>query len=233
MNNNKIKIAAVIPFFNEAGKIDKVITKTLNYVDFVVCVDDGSNDNYMNSVFDNSKVILLKHEKNLGKGKALNTGINKAKERNPDFVICLDGDLQHDPDMIPKFISQINLGDIIIGRRDFSSKSMPFSRKLSNFFSSKILSILTGQKILDSQSGYRLINIKLFDNIVIESFGFEAETEILLKAAYNGFNMGFISIPTIYTKNDDSKIKNINSVLGFIRIIIKNLNGRIKKKTNY
>ena len=72
--------------------------------------------------------------------------------------------------------------------------------------------------------------MKLFDNIVIKSFGFEAETELLLKAAFNKYNIGFIPIATIYSDNDDSKIRNINSILGFIKIIIRCLYERIKKE---
>ncbi|HPN38182.1 MAG TPA: glycosyltransferase family 2 protein [Melioribacteraceae bacterium] len=233
MIEQNFKFAAVIPFYNEAGKIDKVIKKTIKFVDLVICVDDGSTDNYLNNSFNLQNIILLHHNTNLGKGKALKTGIDEAKKKNIDFVICLDGDLQHDPSFIPYFIKECTKYDLVIGKRNLRAKNMPVARRLSNFFSSKILSILTGQNILDSQSGYRLINTKLFDNIVIKSYGFEAETELLLKVAFNKLSIGFIPITTLYSDKDDSKIRNIDSIFGFIKIIIACLYERNKKNTNY
>jgi glycosyltransferase involved in cell wall biosynthesis len=230
LRGNNIKIAAIIPFYNEAGKIDKVVFKTLKFVDLVICVDDGSDDDYLTPIFNDKKVILLRHNKNYGKGRAINTGVNEAIKKSLDCVICLDGDLQHDPEYIPKFIDQYENFDIVIGQRDFNHRNMPLPRRLSNFFSSKILSILTGKKILDSQSGYRLIKLNLFNNIVIKSNGFEAETELLLKAAFNGFRIGFTKIPTLYSVNDDSKIKNLNSIYGFFKVIVISFYEKYKKK---
>ncbi len=230
MINSNFKFAAIIPFFNEAYYINKVVLLTVNYVDYVICVDDGSTDNYELNFPANDKVILVKHDKNCGKGKAINTGIEIAKKIKVNFVVTLDGDMQHDPKLIPKFINLIDEYDLIIGKRDFKARQMPISRKISNFLSSKIISLVTKQKILDSQSGYRLINIKLFDNIAIESFSFEAETEIILKAAELGYKIGMVPISTIYSDNDNSKIKNFNSIIGFIKVIIKFLYEKNKKK---
>ncbi len=231
MSKYNNKVAAIIPFYNESGKIDKVINKVLQFVEIVICVDDGSLDDYYTPIFLDHRVQLIKHEKNYGKGKALNSGISAAIKKNMDYVICIDGDLQHDPNFIPTFLTESANYDIVIGKRNFKSVSMPISRKMSNFFSSKILSILSGRKILDSQSGYRLIKLKIFDNIVVRSNGFEAETELLLKASFNGYNIGFIPISTIYSENDDSKIKNLNSIIGFVKIIVNCFYEKYKKKT--
>lgn len=230
MVNSNFHIAAIIPFYNEAFYIKKVVLLTANYVDYVICVDDGSTDGYEKNFPYNDKIILVKHDKNYGKGKAIITGVETAKKLKVDYVITLDGDMQHDPKLIPNFISLISEYDLIIGKRDFKTKAMPLARKMSNFLSSKIISIITKQKILDSQSGYRLINIKLFDNIVIESFNFEAETEIILKAANLNFKIGMVAISTIYSDNDNSKIKNISSILGFLKVILKFLYEKNKKK---
>ena len=223
MNNlaDKNNVCAIIPFFNEGEKIETVVKRTLPFVKQIICVDDGSTDNYFISDDIFKSIILIKHSKNLGKGKALNSGFQKGIDLGFKTFITLDGDLQHNPESIPKLLNQIEKYDVVVGKRNFFNSNMPGPRRLSNFFSSKILSILTGQKILDSQSGFRCIKSTVINNCHIISTGFEAETELLLKASKNKFKIGFVEIPTIYSNNDNSKIKNWNSILGFIRIIVK------------
>ena len=80
---------------------------------------------------------------------------NESIKKNFTYTITLDADKQHNPAFIPKFISQLNYFDIVIGNRLNDTKIMPIQRIFSNKITSQLLSIKIGQRILDSQCGYR------------------------------------------------------------------------------
>ncbi len=220
MNNTlkKNNVCAVIPFYNEEKTIDKIISSTLNYVDFVIVVDDGSNDKSVNNISLNDKVILLKNDKNRGKGYSLKKGFEKSIELNSELTITLDADLQHPPEYIPSFIEMLKEYDLVIGNRLNNLKDMPIQRIMSNKLTSKLLSIKTKKKIFDSQSGYRGFRTNIL-NIILPSFdGYEAESEMIIKAAAENLSIGFVDIPTVYG-DEKSKMNPYKVIKGFIKVL--------------
>jgi glycosyltransferase involved in cell wall biosynthesis len=215
-NNNKI--AAVIPFFNERSTINQIVQSTLNYVKTVVAIDDGSTDNYSQNITLLENVILLKNDTNQGKGFALRRGLNYAVEKGFDAVITLDADLQHNPAEIPLLCSRLDEYPIVIGNRLKNLKGMPLQRRMSNKLTSSLLTIKTGQKILDSQSGFRVYRAEVIKNVITTKNGFEAESEILINASRKGYRIGFADISTIYG-NEMSKMNPITSTIGFIKLL--------------
>ena len=220
MNNSKskIKIAAVIPFFNERNTLGEVINKTLKYVDCVIAVDDGSTDDSVSFILDSENVILLKLQQNQGKGFALKSGLTKAIQIGCNAVVTLDADLQHNPDEIPELISQLNKYDIIVGNRLKNLKGMPVQRRLSNLITSFLLTIKTGQKIIDSQCGFRAYREEVIKNVTTLNKGYEAESELLIKASRLGYSIGSSDISTIYGA-ETSKMKPIRTTFRFIRVL--------------
>ena len=133
------EVIALIPAYNEADGIAAVVTAALRYLPVFV-VDDGSTDETAVRVEQagasvSSEHVLfgvLRQVPNQGKGAALKAGFRWAVERGCDAVLTLDGDGQHDPNEIPKFLSayrELN-ADLVIGQRDFSQ--MPPVRRLAN-----------------------------------------------------------------------------------------------------
>jgi len=151
-NNNKV--AAVIPFYNESKTINRLVLETLKYVSFVIAVDDGSTDGSADNMLISENVTLISYNKNRGKGYALRKGLEKGIENGFMKLITIDADFQHDPKEIPTLISGLINYDIIIGNRLNDLKGMPLQRRISNKITSFLLSIKTGQKILDSQCGH-------------------------------------------------------------------------------
>jgi glycosyltransferase involved in cell wall biosynthesis len=218
--NQKVKVCAVIPFYNEKNFLFDVVSETLSFVDFIVAVNDGSSDGSEKTIanLDRVQVISLNH--NYGKGYALQVGFNECIKNNYDIVFTLDADKQHDPAFIPDFISQFNNFDIVIGNRLTDTSKMPIQRILSNKMTSFLLSVKTGQKIIDSQCGFRAYNINVLKLIKTFSVGYEAESEILISSAKRDFKIGFIKIPTIYG-NEKSKMSSFSAILGFIKVLLK------------
>jgi len=223
LNNSKDKslnvpACVVIPFFNESGSIRNVVEKTLKHVNSVIAVNDGSTDGSEKTIEDIPEVILVNHKENFGKGMALKTGFGKAINLNYNYVITIDADGQHDPEYIPYFINALNNFDIVIGNRLNDLSSMPFQRRLSNKITSFLLSRKTDQEIKDSQCGFRAYRIEVLKNVQTNFHGFEAESEIIVKAARKRFKIGFVNIPTIYA-GEKSKMTPFAAISGFIKVL--------------
>lgn len=223
------KICAVIPFYNAGKTINEVLSQTLSYSDIIFAVNDGSNDDYqiIPDINNSQNIKLISLEKNRGKGFALNKGFENSININSKFTVTLDADLQHEPSLIPLFINKLNEFDIVIGNRLHDIKNMPLQRRLSNKITSLLLSIKTHQKIIDSQCGFRAFKTPLLKKIIPKSSGFEAESEIIINAAKQGFKIGFLDIPTIY-RSEKSKMKAVKAILGFIKVLIFT-NGKLEK----
>ncbi len=97
---------------------------------------------------------------------------------------------------------------------------MPIQRILSNRITSSLLSIKTGQKISDSQCGFRGYKAAVLKNVNSYSSGYEAESEMIIYASRADFKIGFVNIPTIYG-NEKSKMNPVEAILGFIKILFK------------
>ncbi|NWG27781.1 MAG: glycosyltransferase family 2 protein [Ignavibacteriaceae bacterium] len=224
MNNSKYiskaadSVCAVIPFFNEKKTLNLVLDETLKYVNFVFAVNDGSTDDSYPDERKKLNVKFIDLEKNYGKGKALKIGFESAVSSGFESVVTLDADLQHDPKYIPELIKGLNSFDIVIGNRLKNLKEMPLPRKISNKITSFLLTLKTGQEILDSQCGFRAIRTNVLREIKIKYSGFEAESEILIKAAKKGYKIGFVDIPTIYG-DEKSKMKPLQAILGFLKVL--------------
>ncbi|MCI0613293.1 glycosyltransferase family 2 protein [bacterium] len=184
-----------------------MITEVLRHVDHCVAVDDGSTDKTA-SVIQELKLPgleLLKHPRNLGKGRALITGFRHAMESYPelDSVITLDGDGQHDPSLIPNFIQKHEQenADLVYGNRMTDLRSMPLHRRWLNALSNKLVSGICKMRIYDSQCGFRLYSVKLLRLMLdeLKSERYELETEILIRACKKGVNISWVPIPTIYS----------------------------------
>jgi glycosyltransferase involved in cell wall biosynthesis len=211
-------ICAVVPFFNEKETLRSVLDETLDLVDFIIAVNDGSTDDDYLDLQNNSKLKIINFERNSGKGKALKSGFEEAVKSGFKTVLTLDADLQHEPKHIPKLINALSSFDIVIGNRLKNLKGMPIQRKLSNKLTSFFLTLKTGQKILDSQCGFRAFKIEVLKKVKTRYNGFEAESEILVKAAKQGFKIGFVDITTIYG-NEKSKMQPVQAIIGFLKVL--------------
>jgi len=212
-------VGAIIPAFNAADKISAVIHNVKSYLgQNIIVIDDGSVDN-TKEVAAKTNVVVLCHDKNLGKGAALKTGFQKALSLKWDAIITLDADGQHNPAYIPELIRAFSKKkyDIIIGSRMGNLKKMPFHRIFSNKTTSKLLSWRLGQQLQDSQSGYRIIRSIVLRNINLYTSHYDTETEVILKSGLLDYKIGFIDIETIY-QNEPSSIRLITDTWRFIKL---------------
>lgn len=196
-------IAVVIPAYNAGARLEPVLSKILAVIPkrHVIVVDDGSTDQ-THEVAVATGVEVITHPTNCGKGAALKSGFAHAMAwPQIQAVITIDADGQHDPKHVPEFIraSRASSVDLLIGCRTLRWPVMPFFRVLSNRMTSALVSRRLGQRIPDSQSGYRLHSRRLLEQIKLDTAGYETESELLLKAVRAKMQLGFIPIATIYS----------------------------------
>lgn len=222
-----MKTCVLIPVYNLARTIGSLVSEIINIGIDVVVVDDGSQDN-SGSIAEANGAIVLRHTKNRGKGASLRDGFEYILDKEYQAVITMDGDGQHNPKDIPKFIAKAlsltlkgtRKKEIIIGNRMSDVKNMPPARRLTNKFMSFLISTIIGQNIPDTQCGYRLITRSVLEKIKLTTSKYETDSEILIAAGQEGFGIDSIDIETIYQR-EISQIKPLIDTLRFIKFITK------------
>lgn len=217
-----MRICALVPAFNEALQIAKVVLGAIQHVDEVVVIDDGSNDGTLEVARANG-ATCLGLAVNRGKASALRKGIEFAAARSFTHVLTLDGDGQHRHEDIPVLIqAAVRTGaDMVIGTRMFERHNMPRARFYSNTIGSRLASALVGREIRDSQSGFRLIRLDKLVSLELRSRFYEFEMEVLIKMARCGCSIEQVSIPAVY--EDGRARSKMKPVRDTVRICIWSL----------
>ncbi|MGP8271297.1 MAG: glycosyltransferase family 2 protein [Terracidiphilus sp.] len=207
---------ALIPAFNEAPHIAKVIAGVRRHIERVVVIDDGSGDGTADAARA-AGAVCLKSKTNGGKGSALRAGISYAQAQGEfTHVITLDGDGQHLPEDIPALlrVAEESGADMVIGARPFARAFMPRSRYYSNTVGSRFTSALVGRKIDDSQCGMRLFRLDKLGAIKLRSRRYEFEMEVLIKMARAGCTIAHAPIRMVYDNGQArSKMKPIRDTV--------------------
>lgn len=217
----RVKILVVVPAFNEGKSISTLLRKLKRYIDSddIVVIDDGSVDN----TYDLAKkegVKVIKHSKNMGKGRSLADGFQIALLEGYNGVITIDADLQHPVELIPEFLEKAKFYDIVIGSRFNNLSGMPWDRYFSNKATSLVLSLLTGTRIEDTQSGYRYISIEVLRNMRPTVSKFDFESEVLFQAVKRGYRVGYVTLPTVYGA-EKSSVRKFRDTLRFIWLAVR------------
>tara|TARA_B110000495_G_C22951402_1_gene557128 strand:- start:17 stop:895 length:879 start_codon:yes stop_codon:yes gene_type:complete len=204
-----MKILACIPAFNEENIIGDVVKKTLSYVDKVIVCDDGSVDNTFNEA-KISGAEVIHHSKNLGKGAALKSLFNYARNSNFDVIVTIDGDGQFLPEEITKLVKSIveKKSDIVIGYRFDDKTEMPSYRKIGNKILDKITSLASDLPFRDTQSGFRAYSKKSIDLITFQTNGFGADSEILINISKKGLRISEQKVTVLYETGRKTSTKN-------------------------
>ncbi len=233
-----MKLSVIIPVYNEEKTIGEIIRRvdrmTIKGVDKeIIVVDDGSTDASANEVKSQKSkgksLIVISHERNLGKGAAVVSGIKKA---TGDYIVIQDADLEYNPQDIKVLLEPIikKQAEIVYGTR---LKRLPnfardernarfFIHYLGNKFLSLITSILYGQWITDMETGYKVFPRRAALNLNLDAKGFEFEPEItakLLKAGYKIFEVPISTNPRGY--EEGKKLDTVRDGIKAVRTLAK------------
>ncbi|MEW5796799.1 MAG: glycosyltransferase family 2 protein [Candidatus Zixiibacteriota bacterium] len=220
---NQYSVLVVVPAYNAAHHLPELIARIRQFVcdDNLLIVNDGSTDNTLN-LLKSLNVNFISLRQNRGKGAALASAFRYAIERGYRSVLALDADLQHLPEEIPGFFAKDNGGRLLIGTRRIELEIMPFARWFTNNLTSLIISIFSGARMRDSQSGFRLIPTAALRAMSLKSVRYDFESEMLFKAGALGCPVGEVPISTVYEESR-SYIHPFRDTLRFIRQIWKRI----------
>jgi len=215
-------IGVLIPAYNAEKTLGQLIADLIDYgfvPKNIVVVDDGSKDGTA-KIADQQGAVVIRNPKNTGKGWALKSGFDEARKREFKKVITIDADGQHQVAEIDNFLKLNHQYDVVIGsrRRDFAP--MPVIRRLVNRTTSLVVSLLSDRYIPDVQSGFRLINLKIFDKVFLKTKNFQTESEIACKAIRAGYKIGSIPITAVYA-DEKSYIIPLTDTMRFVNMAVR------------
>lgn len=198
-------VVAVIPAFNEERFISSVVIQTRHYATHVVVVDDGSADRTA-ELARLAGAYVVHQGQNQGKAAALNAGFKAALHYQPDAIVCLDGDAQHEPSEIPEVVQPVldKQADVVIGSRFLAKKSdIPAWRQVGQHTLTQVTNVASGVRTTDSQSGYRAFSPKAAKVLDFRSGGLSVESEMQFLFEPAGLNV--VEVPISVSYKDGNK----------------------------
>ncbi|MCJ7655242.1 MAG: glycosyltransferase family 2 protein, partial [Dehalococcoidia bacterium] len=195
----EVRVLAGIAAYNEARYVGSIVLQARQYVDEVIVVDDGSTDNTAR-VAELAGATIIRHAENRGKGAAIQSILAEAKKRNPDILVLLDADAQHDPNEIPVLIKPISEGfDLVIGSREAQKDKTPRYRRIGQKVLLRSTRLASKTNISDSESGFRALSPKAINELDLKENGFAIESEMITRAAAKNLKITEVPISNIYT----------------------------------
>ncbi len=237
---NESKTLIIVPSYKEEANIVRVLQgleKHAPGIDVLIIVD-GSKDRTAEIVSFNDYDSIV-HPFNMGYGVAIQTGYKYAVRNGYDFVVQVDGDGQHDPKYIKLMIEALlsSESDVVIGSRflEGGSYDVPIARKLGIKFFSKIASIITGQKISDSTSGFQVLNRKAFNFFSkAENFPYDyPDADTIITLIFAKFKVKEIPVIMYDRMNGVSMTTGLMSIFYIIKMLISILITVLRKKNIY
>jgi glycosyltransferase involved in cell wall biosynthesis len=192
------------PAYNEEKYIGGIVLLAKQYADEVIVVDDGSHDRTAR-IAELAGASVVRHEKNQGYGSTIQSIFTEAKKRNPDVLVILDADSQHNPDEIPSLVSEISKGsDVAIGSRVMQDNVIPLYRRIGQNFLSRLTSIASRQRISDTESGFRAYSKKAIRELELKENGMAISSEIVSDATKKELVIAEVPISVTYTKDSST-----------------------------
>ncbi len=198
-----MRFAIIVPVYNEAPTIEKILNKLEEYKNAdVVIVDDGSTD-ATPSILERRKVAaVIRHEKNEGYGKSLMDGFDFVKTHDYPICVTMDADEQHEPGYIPCFLEKLDKWDIVSGSRYLnpllSSDHPPQDRLEVNRVITEKLRPLTGYALTDSFCGFKGYKVDSLRKLNLTETNYGFPIQFWLQAAKAGLKVTECGVPLIY-----------------------------------
>jgi glycosyltransferase involved in cell wall biosynthesis len=198
-----MKFAVIIPVYNEAATLEKVLCKLSSFPDAdVVVVDDGSSDATPSLLQKVSVKANIRHPQNQGYGKSLMDGFEFAKSSGYRHCVSMDADEQHEPGFIPCFVEKLDKFDIVSGSRYLNpllaSDKPPAERlEVNNLVTEKIRR-LTGYALTDSFCGFKGYRVEGLRKLELSETNYGFPIQFWLQAAHAGLTITECAVPLIY-----------------------------------
>lgn len=213
-------IVVGMPAYNEEKYIGSVVMLVKQYADEVIVVDDGSIDRTA-KVATLAGATVIQHGENKGYGAAIQDIIFEAKKKNADILVIIDADAQHNPEEIPTLIKAVSEGyDLVIGSRKMQTQSdIPAFRRFGQRVLLFFTNILSGEKLSDTESGFRAYSRKAMAELELKEKGMAISAETVSAATAKGLSVTEVPISVTYTK-DGSTMNPVRHGMGVLNRIM-------------
>ncbi|TAH41505.1 MAG: DUF2062 domain-containing protein [Bacteroidetes bacterium] len=219
----ELNVCIIIPTYNNAQTLEKIIKDLSVFTDDIYIVNDGSTDHTREILNKFPGLRSLSYSENVGKGWALRKGFEWALKAGFDYAITIDSDGQHFAEDIPLFIQKLEEKGpaLILGARNMKQEGIPgkssFGHKFSNFW----FWVETGVRAPDTQTGYRLYPIKLLRGMNFYTRKYEFEIEVLVRASWKGIAIESVPVRVFYSPKE-TRISHFRPFKDFSRISVLN-----------
>lgn len=211
-----------MPAYNEENYIGSVVLQARQFADEVVVVDDGSSDRTAR-VARLAGATVVQHQKNSGYGATVQTVLAEARKRNPDVLVLLDADGQHNPEEISSLVDAIFDGsDVVVGSRKIKSEDIPAYRKFGQKIISYFTRVLSRSTLSDTESGFRAFSRKAINVLEPKEQGMAISAETISQATAKGLRIAEVPVSAIYTRDGSTlnPVKHGAGVLNRVLVMI-------------
>ncbi|WP_322801666.1 glycosyltransferase family 2 protein [Thermoflexus sp.] len=210
-----MRLSVIIPVYNERATIREILrqVRAVGLADEIIVVDDGSTDGTREILEEEARsgdIRVIYHERNMGKGAAVRTGIAHA---TGDILLIQDADLEYDPRDYPRLIRPILEGraSVVYGSRFLGPrKAMLFWHMIGNKFLTLVTNLLYDAILSDMETGYKVFRAEVVRGIPLHARGFEFEPEITAKILKRGYRI--FEVPISYYGREFREGKKIRPI---------------------
>jgi glycosyltransferase involved in cell wall biosynthesis len=218
-------LSIVIPAYNETGSLDDVLDEVLAEFDHravafeIIVVDDGSRDDSFELLSSRSlsepRIKVLRHDRNLGKGSAIRTGLKGA---TGEWILCVDADLQIPLSFFGAFASHSEIADILIGYR--FDKRYTWHRMLISRMYRLMVRMLFGVTVRDIGCPFKLYRGDQLRGVPLATNGFGIDVELLWRLSRRGLKIVELPVDSRPRIHGMSKVT-IRGIAGCVRELLQ------------
>jgi dolichol-phosphate mannosyltransferase len=210
------RTVVVIPTYNERENIQRIVPQVLAATPCeVLVVDDESPDGTSDVVAEMAKqdprVHLLRHRPKMGIGPAYKAGFQQALANGADYIVQMDADLSHPPEMLPNFVRLMGEADVVLGSRyirGITVVNWPIERLLISYFGNWYARRVTGLPVRDATGGFKCWRrdaLAAVDLDRVRSNGYAFQIEMNFRAWRRGFRLH--EVPIVFVDRDTGESK--------------------------
>lgn len=218
-----MKYCVIIPTYNNEHTLDAVISGVLRHTRNVIIVNDGSTDATAAIPGKYPDLKVISYSPNKGKGYAIRKGLKAAAGAGFTHAITIDSDGQHFPEDIDSFVKKAEQSpdSLLVGARTLDPTKVSRGSMFANRFSNFWFRVITGVKLTDTQTGFRLYPLAQIRDMKFFTRKYEFELEILVRSAWSRISIESVPVRVYYPPREE-RVSHFRPFRDFARISILN-----------